>query len=394
MRREGTRREGTRDGSRRLAVVAGSVLACALGALPFAGGAADRVDSVETVGGISSAAPAPTTTTTVPPVVTVAAPPETVPVTVPVVEPPPDTPLPPPPPPPDGTELDPTQGVVVGDAPPGSPSVAVASPAASPARTSLADASRPGERVWAVVVGVDDYPGTSSDLRAAVADARDLASALVAYGVPGEQVRALYDGAATARGMLDAVDWLIANAGPEDTAVFLFAGHVRALGGGTEAMVTADAGWLTDWFLAGQFSRLQSRDAWFVVAGCYGGGFDELLAPGRVLTAGAGPGELAYESDAYGRSYLAEFVLRRGLLQGGAGEPTVQAAVAFGMRELAHQHPDRQLWHRDDAGYPISLDGVRRDGSVQPVSAEEPEPEPSGGLLGGGCLLGLLGTCG
>jgi hypothetical protein len=373
-------------------VVAGSVLACAVGALPFAGGAADRLDAVTTVGGEVSTAPAPTTTT-LPELVEVVAPAAAPQATAVVVESAP----PPPPPPPDGAEPDPSVGFVVGDdAPPGAP-VVVTPVSAAPAASPVVDDARAPERVWAVVVGIDDYPGRASDLNAARADAADLVTALLGYGVPGDHVLPLYDGAATVASVLDAVDWLVSRAGPEDTAVFLFAGHVRDLGGGTEAMVTADAGWLTDWFLADRFAALRSRDAWFVVAGCYGGGFDELLGPGRVLTAGAGPGELAYENDQYGRSYLAEFVLRRGLLEGAAGAPTVQAAVAYAADQLAELHPNRQLWHVDEAGHTISLDGRRRDGSAPPAEAPPPPQPPPPNLLAAivddDCLLGFLGTC-
>jgi hypothetical protein len=256
------------------------------------------------------------------------------------------------------------------------------------------DPSPDADRVWAVVIGIDDYPGTRSDLRAATADAGDLVASLLRFGVPADQIRPVYDRAATVEGVLDAVAWLVEHAGPDDTAVFLYAGHVRDLGDGTEAVVTAEAGWITDWFLADRLADLAARDAWFVMAACYGGGFDELLGPGRVLTAGAGPGQLAYENDAYGRSYLAEFLLRRALLQGAAGEPTVQAAVAWASGQLAEHHPERQLWNADEAGHIISLDGARRDGPAPtdtPPPPEPPPPSPPGGdvVSGTACFLGL-----
>ena len=378
-----------REGARRLAVVAGSVLACAVASLPYAGNGGHHGggDELATIGGRPSTAPAPTTTPS-----TALAP------HLPATPPPPaalvapvEVPLPPPPPAPEGA--DPTAGVVLGDGPATGTAVAVPAPA-SPARTASVTPGPPGERVWAVVIGIDDYPGTASDLRAATADAGDLVTALLRFGVPGDHVLPLYDRAATIDGILGAVDWLVANAGPEDTAVLLFAGHVRDLGRGTEALVAADAGWIADWYLAERLAALRARDAWFVVAGCYGGGFDELLGPGRVLTAGAGPGELAYEHDGYGRSYLAEFVLRRGLVEGAAGEPTVQAAVSYGMRELEREHPSRQVWHADAAGHVISLDGIRRDGSAQPGEPPpSPPPDPGGGdlLTGTLCFLGLCG---
>ena len=39
---------------------------------------------------------------------------------------------------------------------------------------------------------------------------------------------------------------MVAHAGPSDTAVFFFAGHVRLLGPGRQAMVTSDGRLLSD----------------------------------------------------------------------------------------------------------------------------------------------------
>lgn len=382
---------GREEATRRLALVAGSLLAAAVASLPFAGGLGDHSVEVATVPGRPSTATVTRPAAGLPPVIepaTYAMSPAA------LVSPPPmadgSVPLPPPPPPP--TTLDPSLGVVNGNG------EAVPVPVPVPGRPppSAVPDDAPGQRVWAVVVGIDDYPGTRSDLRAATADASDLVTALVQHGVPADHIRPLYDGAASVDGVLDAVDWLIANAGPHDTAVFLYAGHVRDLGYGTEAIVTAENGWIADWYLADRFVGLTARDAWFVVAGCYGGGFDELLGPSRVLTAAAGPGELAYENDGYGRSYLAEFVLRRALVERAAGEPTVQAAVAWASEQLAQRHPEHQVWNQDQAGHLISIDGLRRDGSAQPgttTTQPPPAPPPDAGLLDGGCLLGLVGNC-
>ena len=98
-----------------------------------------------------------------------------------------------------------------------------------------------------------------------------------------------------------------------------------------------------------------------MIAACYGGGFDELLAPGRVLTAGAGPGQLAYENDDYGRSYLAEFVLRRALRRGRRRGADRAGGGGVGHRAARRHHPSRQVWNVDEAGHVISLDGMRRD---------------------------------
>jgi hypothetical protein len=280
------------------------------------------------------------------------------------------------------------EGVDAGPAAPPAPAVAVAAPA--PPTTAAPPAPEagaipavpppppPGERVWAVAVGINDYPGTRSDLVAADNDAIVLQEALLRAGVPGDHVRLVLDGEATVRGVLDAVDWLVTHAGPDDTVVFLYAGHVRDFGQGTEAIITAERGYIADWYLADRLAPLAARDGWFVIAGCYGGGFDELLAPGRVLTAAAAPGQLAFEDDGFGMSYLGEYLLRRGLANGEAGLPTVQADVAWAMARLEEDFPQYQLWNVDQSSGTISLDGVDRDGrrTGDPATGEPPPPPP------------------
>jgi len=51
------------------------------------------------------------------------------------------------------------------------------------------------------------------------------------------------------------------------------------------------------------------------MAACYGGGFTELMAPGRILTAAADANSLAYENESFGRSYLDEYLIHQALLE-------------------------------------------------------------------------------
>lgn len=222
--------------------------------------------------------------------------------------------------------------------------------------------------VWAVVVGINDYPGTRSDLRAAATDARDLDAALELYGVPAERRLLILDRQASAATITAALDWLVARAGPGSTAVFFYAGHVRKLGTNSETMVGADGGLVRDTDLAAHLGGLQASKAWMTIAGCYGGGFREALAPGRILTAASDADSLAYENAAYGRSYLVEFMVRRAMIEGRAGE-SVEASFAWAVEVLGREHPDRLPVQYDQA------DGELRLGTP-PTPRPDPAPEP------------------
>jgi hypothetical protein len=89
--------------------------------------------------------------------------------------------------------------------------------AKSRARSSAKSGSR-----RALCVGINDYPGTGSDLAGCVNDARDWQRVLESRGY---EVTVLLDGRATRAGMVSALTALIGEARPTDSLVFTFSGH-------------------------------------------------------------------------------------------------------------------------------------------------------------------------
>ncbi|HZN14245.1 MAG TPA: caspase family protein, partial [Acidimicrobiales bacterium] len=117
---------------------------------------------------------------------------------------------------------------------------------APPARLQALPVANTGESgTWAVVVGVNDYPGTSNDLKYAVNDADDAAQALSLQGVSADHVVNLRDGQVSADVLRSAIRWLTGHAGPDAVAVFFYAGHVQKLRG-SEAIVTSNGSTVTD----------------------------------------------------------------------------------------------------------------------------------------------------
>jgi hypothetical protein len=277
----------------------------------------------------------------------------------------------------------------------------IVAPAAFPrARTA---ASRSGSRtnyvagpkdggVWAVVVGIDDYPGGDADLRAAVADARDVDSALAAYGVPANHRLMLLDKQATADNIRGALAWMASRASADSTAVFFYSGHVRQVAGDAdrdgevvdEAIVAADGDNVFDGQVAEILRSMDARSAWIGVAACYGAGFDDALAPGRILTAAAGENDVAYENSSLGHSYMVEYMVRRAMLQGKA-PASVQDAFAWARTQIARDYPNRQPAVLDRSRGPVVLGRAttptpsapeRKPSASQPPE-KEPQPGPS-----------------
>lgn len=273
------------------------------------------------------------------------------------------------------------------------PGAAATSRSASNARFTSAPSGPKAGGVWAVIVGVDDYPGEGSDLRAGTADARDVDTALAHYGVPADRRILLLDRQATALNIKRGLAWLAANASADATAVFFFSGHVRQVSGFDdgdreeidEALVAADGVNVFDGEVAEILSRLEARTAWIGVAGCYGSGFDDVLAPGRIITAAAAEPDLAYENSALGHSYLVEYMVRRAMLQG-AAPGSVQDAFNWARDEIARDYPNRVPVMVDQARGPLVL-GAKPAPAPAPAPAKaepaparsEPQPEPKPG---------------
>ena len=217
-------------------------------------------------------------------------------------------------------------------------------PPAEPAPAAIGAAAQgatPGPGTWAVVIGIDDYPGSDHDLRSAVADAEEVVRALMAEGVPGDHILLLRNGQVSQDVVGRAIDWMTARASDESVGVFFYAGHVRKLSSRTEAIVTADGGVVRDTTVADHLRSLRSKRSWIVVAACFGGGFDEVLAPGRILTAAADANHLAYETSAFNRSYLVEFLIRQAILMRQA-DTSIQAAFQYAVSTIAQAYPGRE----------------------------------------------------
>jgi hypothetical protein len=251
---------------------------------------------------------------------------------------------------------------------------APAAPVAAPYRAARGE-SQPGE-VFALAVGINDYPGSEYDLGAAVADADTVDAGLAHFNVPAANRLVLRDGQARRGQVVAAIQSLVRRAGPGTTVVLAFAGHVRKVDADTEELITAEGATITDRELAALLAPSAASHMWILMATCYAGGFTEVLGPGRILTAAADADSLAYENSAMNGSYLVHYLVREGWLQGQAG-PSVQQAFAYADARIASLHADRRPVQLDQAGAPLRLTPTTGPGGGQPPSDPSPPPPTS-----------------
>lgn len=138
-----------------------------------------------------------------------------------------------------------------------------------------------GPRVFAVMVGITDYGGYSSDLAYTAEDAIKLAEALRREGVLNPSSIVLTDADATVAGVRRAFAEVAAKAGPDDIFLFFFSGHgsqqsvavsADELDGLSETIVLRD-GQITDTEMAELFGSLNTRLSLIVLDSCFSGGF-------------------------------------------------------------------------------------------------------------------------
>lgn len=139
---------------------------------------------------------------------------------------------------------------------------------------------------YAVVVGIDDYPGTSNDLRGPVDDA-ELARAVLVdrFGFPEENIVVLRDVEATRAGIANAVARHLGQAGPDGTAVFFYSGHGTRLdenlgltgrhdpegGNDVDEALAVHGGMILDEELGFLLQQIRAENTLVVIDACFSG---------------------------------------------------------------------------------------------------------------------------
>ncbi|MEH6663991.1 MAG: pre-peptidase C-terminal domain-containing protein [Brevundimonas sp.] len=146
-----------------------------------------------------------------------------------------------------------------------------------------------GQRVFAVMVGVSDYPGDHNDLPFTDEDAVKLEEELARQGVLNPASVVLTNAGATRASVTAAFQRVAAQAGPDDLFIFFFSGHGvqedsddSAELDGQREMLSLHDGDLSDDELAALFDSVDARLSLLVIDACYSGGFarDIITRPG------------------------------------------------------------------------------------------------------------------
>ncbi len=212
----------------------------------------------------------------------------------------------------------------------------------------------PAANKWALVVGIADYEGRTSDLWNPDDDAKEMAKALEQnYGFAESNIRLLTNRNATASNIVSGINWLLQNEDAESTVVIFFSGHGFTLAdsegwdsdvesdGIDEGIVTHDFYGITDGNLKDMLSGLESEKVFMGFASCHSGGmFDDdndgngLQGTNRVIATACQADQYGWDIRTLKNTVWGKYFVDEPLLQG-LGDANSDGTVSI---EEAHAY--------------------------------------------------------
>lgn len=259
-----------------------------------------------------------------------------------------------------------------------------------PAQSHAVRSSAQNGNMWALIVGINDYAGSTRDNIGSYQDAVALREYLLRLGWRADHILLLANRAATRSRIVQGLQWLASKTDPDSIAVFHYSGHERPYSTDVDgdgeardvALWAADNRLLVDGDLGALLGDVPARRMWLNFAVCRAGGFDDAgtVKPGRIITYSSPESELSYEDPSVGHSVFGYYSIVEGMRSryadaNGDGVTTVQEAFSYARprvveRTNARQHPVMV----DRSGSSFSLVPPSRRPSDDPPA---PEPEPS-----------------
>lgn len=192
---------------------------------------------------------------------------------------------------------------------------------------------------WAVLVGIQDYAGTTHSTFGSRGDVSAVRTALLRSGWRSDHILTLVDGQATADNLIWAMSWLADRSGPGTFSLFHYSGHVCIASrgpcpAGNTYLWSYDNRFIPETTVGSVLRRVQGR-AWFDFAGCEAAAFDVgLHSAKRLFTGSSQAHETSYEQPEWNQSVWTGLVFDQAFLRGdagpGPGRATIGQMVAYG----------------------------------------------------------------
>ncbi len=151
------------------------------------------------------------------------------------------------------------------------------------------------KKYWAVLIGINDYPGDNNDLPYSVNEITSFQNTLLhTRNWKQSNIKILTDTNATNSSLINAITWLDENEDSNDVSLIYFAGHGSRNAEGQEYLMLYDAQ-ITDKGLDTQLDTLEGKVI-VILDSCKSGGFiEELRQNKRVILTACSKNELTYQ---------------------------------------------------------------------------------------------------
>jgi Caspase domain len=247
------------------------------------------------------------------------------------------------------------------------------------------DPSIPATNYWALLIGINDYAGSTRDNIGSYQDARDLRTHLRHLGWYSDHIVVLTDRHATASMIIQAIRWLASKTDSSSTAVFNYSGHEepKHYGGTRHIMLwAADNRLIPDTTVAGELGRVDAAKMWINLAVCRAGGFNDpgLVKTNRVVTFSSPESELSYEDPNVHHSVFGWYEIMEGMVSGQGdanndGNVTVEEAYSYARPNVVNRTHGAQ--------HPFIIDKL--SGQLSLIPPRPAPPPPDSQPTSGGC---------
>ena len=262
------------------------------------------------------------------------------------------------------------------------------------------DPSVPATNYWALLIGINDYAGSTRDNVGSYQDARDLRKHLLSLGWHSDHIALIANRDATATRIIQGIRWLASKTNSSSVVVFHYAGHEKPLKTSSDgdnesrdvALWVADNKLIIDGKLGSEMSKVAAAKMWIDMAVCRAGGFSDagMVKTGRILTYSSPESELSYEDPGLHHSVFGWYVIMEGMRQrlgdlNGDGIVTVEEAYKYARPYVVDRTGGRQ--------HPKLIDKLSGELNLTPPKpAPPPEQPPPPDGSGGGCGIVIFCT--
>lgn len=235
---------------------------------------------------------------------------------------------------------------------------------------------------WALLIGINDYQGSTESNVGSKQDAQALYNYLRKLGWRSDHMILITDLNATASHIIDSIRWLASKTNSGSTVIFHYAGHENWRRSSSESdgrdigIWAADNRMIYEKTVGAELGRVNAYRMWIDFATCRAAGFDEpgMVKTGRVLTFSSPKSELSFEDPDLHHSVFGWFVIVQGMANKSAdanhdGKVTVEEAFAYAKKRVTSYTNGRQ--------HPVIID--KAGSFFFPIPPAKKPPASSGG---------------